>query len=128
MELNIPESLIYEIKQTVASEHTAKAYGSGLAEVYATPAMIALMENAAYKSIEEFLPEGYSSVGMEINMQHLKATLPGKEVKAISKVTDVDGRKVTFEIKVFENEELAGSATHRRFVINSQRFMEKLDS
>ncbi len=127
MELNIPESLIYEITQEVESQHTAKAYGSGLAEVYATPAMIALMENAAYRSIEEFLPEGYSSVGMEINMQHLKATLPGKQVKAISKVTEVDGRKVTFEIKVFENEELAGNATHKRFVIDNERFMKNLN-
>lgn len=126
MDINIPEGLVSEAKQIVKTEHTARAYGSGLAEVYATPAMIAFMEHTAYKSIEEFLPEGYSSVGMEINMQHLIATLPGKEVKAISKVVEVDGRKVTFEIKVFENEELAGTATHKRFVINNQRFMEKL--
>lgn len=126
MELNIPEGLVYEVEQTVENKHTAAAYGSGLAEVFATPAMIALMENAAYRSIIDFLPEGHSSVGMEINVKHLKATLPGKSVKAVSKIMDIDDRKITFDIKVFENEEIIGTATHKRFVIDDKRFFDGL--
>ncbi|PLX16239.1 MAG: dihydrolipoamide acyltransferase [Salinivirgaceae bacterium] len=127
MNLNIPINHTYEIDLIVEKKHTALAYGSGLAEVFATPAMVAFMENAAYKSIEPFLPEGHSTVGMEINVKHLKATLPGKKLVAKSKVTAVDGRKISFEIKVYEGEHLAGNCTHDRFLINNEKFIAKLN-
>ena len=128
MELNIPIGHTYEIELTVKKEHTALAYGSGLAEVFATPAMVAFMENAAYKSIEQFLPEGHSTVGMEINVKHLKATLPGKKLITKSKVTAVDGRKIYFEVEVYEGKDLAGKCTHDRFIINNEKFIRKLTS
>lgn len=126
MQLNIPIGYTYEIELIVKKEHTALAYGSGLAEVFATPAMVALMEKAAYKSIEQFLPEGHSTVGMEINLQHVKATLPGKTLIAKSKVNAVDGRKVSFEVEVYEGDQIAGKCRHRRFLINNKKFIEKL--
>jgi predicted thioesterase len=125
MNLDIPINHSYEIELIVEQQHTALAYGSGLAEVFATPAMVALMENAAYKSIEQFLPEGHSTVGMEINVKHLKATLPGKKLVAKSKVTAVDGRK-SFEVQVFEGGDIAGTCVHDRFLINNAKFIEKL--
>ena len=67
--------------------------------MFATPALVALMENAAYKCIEMYLPDGYSSVGTEINVKHLRATLPGDKVYAISKTVAFDGRKVDFEVE-----------------------------
>lgn len=126
MELKIPVGHTYEIELIVEKKHTALAYGSGLAEVFATPAMVAFMENAAYKSIKQFLPVGHSTVGMEINVKHLKATLPGKKLIAKSKVTAVDGRKISFEVEVFEGDQLAGTCTHERFLINNEKFIEKL--
>lgn len=126
MELNIPVGIVYESEMVVEAKHTATAYGSGLAEVFATPAMVAFMENAAYKSIEQFLPDGTSTVGAVINVKHLKATLPGKTVKAVSKTTAVEGRQISFEIQVFERDALVGSATHERFVVDNERFMQKL--
>lgn len=126
MELNIPSGLVYECEMVVELKHTAIAHGSGLAEVFATPAMVAFMENTAYKSIEQFLPPGTSTVGSAINVKHLKATLPGKKVKAISKTTEVDGRRIVFDIQVFEDEVLVGTAFHERFVVDNKRFMEKL--
>lgn len=128
MEFTIPIGYTYEEKLIVEHKHTAMAYGSGLAEVFATPAMIALMEGAAYKGIEKFLPEGTSTVGMEINVKHLKATLPGKEVTAKSTVEEVDGRKINFKIEVFENgcEGPIGVSNHSRFVIDTERFLSKL--
>jgi fluoroacetyl-CoA thioesterase len=128
MDLEIPINHTYEIELIVEKKHTALAYGSGLAEVFATPAMVALMENAAYKSIEQFLPEGHSTVGMEINVKHLKATLPGKKLIAKSKVTAVDGRKISFKVEVYEGKDLAGKCTHDRFLINNEKFIEKLKS
>jgi fluoroacetyl-CoA thioesterase len=128
MELNIPINHTYEIDLIVKKEQTALAYGSGLAEVFATPALVAFMENAAYKSIEQFLPEGHSTVGMEINIKHLKATLPGKKLVARSKVTAVDGRKISFEVEVFEGDQLAGTCTHDRFLINNEKFIAKLQT
>ena len=126
MELNIPIGHTFQQNLIVNNSHTASQYGSGLAEVFATPAMVALMENVAYKSIEEFLPENHSTVGTEINVKHLKATLPGKTVSAISKVTHIDNKKISFEIQVFEGDKLVGSATHVRYVVNNDKFIEKL--
>lgn len=126
MEYNIPDAFVNEESLVVEKQHTAMAYGSGLAEVFATPVMVALMENAAYKGIERFLPNGFSSVGTEINVQHLQATLPGKTVKAISKVTETDGRKVSFEVKVFEEGALVGTCTHKRFIVETEKFLSNL--
>lgn len=126
MDFSIPIGLIHELSMVVEHKHTAIAFGSGLAEVYATPAMVAFMENTAYKSIETFLPDGSSTVGTEINVKHVKATLPGKTVKAISKIAEVDGRKITFDIQVFEDGQLVGTATHKRFVVDNERFINSL--
>ena len=128
MNFTIPVDFTHTEKLRVEYNHTAIAYGSGLAEVFATPAMIAFMEGVAYKGIEQFLPQGASTVGMEINVKHLKATLPGKEVTAISIVDKVDGRKVWFSVNVFEEgvDEPIGTAKHTRFVIDTKRFLAKL--
>lgn len=89
--------------------------------------MIALMENASYKCIEEFLPEGYSSVGTEICIQHLRATLPGDSVYADSTVVSVDGRKVSFEVEAFDSKGLIGTGKHDRFLVETKKFLAKLN-
>ena len=127
MEIEIPIEIEYRAELIVDNQHTAAEYGSGLAKVFATPALVALMENAAYKCIEMYLPDGYSSVGTEINVKHLRATLPGDKVYAISKTVSFDGRKVDFEVEAFDSKGLIGKGTHQRFVINSARFMDKLN-
>lgn len=110
----------------VESNDTALKLESGLAEVYATPAMIALMEKTAFTSIEEFLPDGYSSVGIQINVQHLKASLPGSIISCESEVTEVDGKKISFNIVASDKEGVIGKADHKRFIINSEQFISKL--
>lgn len=126
MKIEIPVGIEYRSELIVDNQHTATKYGSGLAEVFATPALVALMENAAYKSIEMYLPDGYSSVGTEIHIQHLRATPPGDKVYAISKTVAFDGRKVDFEVEAFDSNGLIGKGTHQRFVVNSARFIDKL--
>ncbi len=110
----------------VVKKDTALALGSGLAEVFATPALVALMENAAYKSIQEYLPNGCSSVGIQINVQHIKASLPGAIISCSSVVTKVEGNKIFFSIEATDNDGVIGKAEHIRFVVDSQIFMGRL--
>ncbi len=126
MEISIPVGREFRSEHIVEEKHTAAAYGSGLAKVFATPAMVALMENAAYKSIEEFLHEGFSSVGTEISVKHLKATLPGDLVYAVSKIVLVDGRRIEYEIEAYDSKGLIGTGTHQRFIIDNERFLAKI--
>lgn len=110
----------------VEKKDTALAVGSGSAEVYATPAMITLMEKAAFNSIQSLLQEGDTSVGIQINVQHSKASIPGAVISCESEVTRVEDKKIWFSIKVSDNKGEIGSAEHIRFVVNSAKFMERL--
>ncbi len=109
----------------VEKEDTAQIVGSGDLLVYATPCMVALMEGAACESIAPMLADGESSVGTMMNVAHTSATPVGMEVRAESVVTAVDGRKVSFEIVAFDEVGEIGRATHERFIIKAERFLEK---
>ena len=109
----------------VEQEDTAKVVGSGDLLVYATPCMVALMEGAACESIAPFLGAGESSVGTMMQVNHTSATPVGMEVRAESEVTAVEGRKVTFSIKAFDEAGEIGNAVHERFIIKAERFLEK---
>ncbi len=109
----------------VEQEDTAKIVGSGDLLVYATPCMVALMEGAACESIAPFLAPGESSVGTMMQVNHISATPVGMEVRAESEVTAVEGRKVTFSIKAYDEAGEIGNAIHERFIIKAERFLEK---
>lgn len=109
----------------VNENQTAEEYGSGLLPVFATPALIGLMENTAMQLIE--LPEGSSSVGISINMKHLKASPVGAEIVCTATIKEIDGRKYSFEIKATDaSGDIVGEATHERFIVNIEKFMSKL--
>lgn len=114
------------VTKIVENADTALELGSGLAKVFATPALVALMENAAFKSIEPLLPEGFTSVGIQINIQHSKASLPGAIISCSSVVSVVDGKKIHFSIVASDNEGEIGSAEHIRFIVDANKFMERL--
>lgn len=109
----------------VEREDTAAEVGSGSLLVYATPCMVALMEGAACEAIEEALPEGQTTVGMELNIQHLSATPVGLEVRAEATVTAVDGKIITFELHAYDEAGEIGKGTHKRCIVNSQKFLDK---
>ena len=109
----------------VEKEDTALEVGSGSLLVYATPCMVALMEGAACEAIADGLDEGETSVGIELNIQHTAATPVGMEVRAEAEVTAVDGKIITFEIHAFDESGEIGKGTHKRAVINAQRFLDK---
>ena len=126
MEFNVHEGTKGSMELVVADEHSASKIGSGLADVYATPAMVALMENTAQTSIKDNLPDGYATVGIEINVKHMKATPIGMKVKCESTLKKVEGKKLLFEIEAFDEVGKIGEATHYRYIINSKDFMSKI--
>lgn len=111
---------------TVEHKDTAAVYGSGKLEVFATPAMVALMENTAIRSLEGLLEPDTETVGIEINTQHIKATAVGQKVTCKATVIEVDGRRIRFEIDAWDEKGQIGHAIHDRFVINPVKFMSKL--
>lgn len=113
---------------TVTADKTAAAVGSGLLDVFATPQMIALMEATASESVAPYLDEGCSSVGTLVNVSHVSATPVGMKVRCESKLTAVDGRKLTFELKAYDECGLIGEGNHERFIIFSEKFMVKTNA
>ena len=114
-----------QIKTTVTENDTAKVFGSGELLVLATPRMIALMEECAYKSISADLEEGASTVGTLMNVKHVSATPVGMEVTATAEITEIDGRRVCFSVKAYDEAGLIGEGTHERFIVYSEKFIQK---
>jgi len=114
------------ITEKVTEANTAAAMHKGLLPVYATPAMILLMESTAFESVAPYLNEGDTTVGTGIDVKHLAASPIGAEITCESTLTAVEGRKLTFDIKAYQGEKLIGTASHERFVVNTERFMSKL--
>ncbi len=109
----------------VTEENTAAAMGSGLLPVFATPAMLALMENAAAASVQPCLAEGQGTVGTRLEVSHLAATPVGLTVRAESELIEIDRRRLVFTVRAWAGEELIGEGTHQRFIIDNARFLEK---
>ena len=118
----------HENKIVVSTDKTAAVVGSGLLEVFATPAVIALMEQTASESVSAMLDEGTTTVGTKINVDHLAATPVGMVVRCVSTLTGVDGRKLCFEIEAYDESGLIGKAYHERFIVLSERFMQKTNA
>lgn len=115
----------HEVKITVTNEVTAAAMHSGSLEVFSTPFMVALMEQASCELLQKHLPEGITSVGTALNIQHLAATAVGVEVRAVATLTSFDGRKATFDVEAYDNAGLIGKGTHERFSIKIDKFLQK---
>ncbi len=114
-----------EVQSFVEKEDTAAQVGSGSLLVYATPYMVAIMEGAACESIAQGLSENETTVGIELNIQHLAATPVGMEVRAEATVTAVEGKIITFEVEAFDEAGTIGKGTHKRALVNTQRFLDK---
>ena len=114
-----------EVVSFVEKEDTAKEVGSGSLLVYATPCMVALMEGAACEAIEEAIGDDKTSVGTELNIQHISATPVGMEVRAEAVVTAVEGKVINFEIHAYDESGEIGRGTHKRVIVPVQKFLEK---
>jgi predicted thioesterase len=126
--MDIQPGIKGEKSVTVTPERTARHMGSGSLDVYATPAMIALMEAAAVAVLDPLLPEGQGSVGIALDVKHLAATPLGLTVRAEAEITAVDGKRVTFTVWAWDDRELIGEGTHTRYLIDTARFMERANT
>jgi len=119
-----------ECTETVVPEKTAAAVGSGDTEVYATPAMIALVVKTAVKTLENRLEEGKTTVGTLLNVKHLAPTPVGMEVRCSCELEQIDRRRLVFKVEVFDECGLVGEGVHERFIVDrasfSQRAKEKI--
>ncbi len=118
----------FTIEITVDKDDTALKVGSGELLVLATPKMCALMEECAYKCVLDDIGEGNTTVGTSLNISHVSATPVGMRVRAVATVTAVDGRKISFDLKAYDEKGLIGEGTHERFVVGSEKFMAKTNS
>ena len=109
----------------VDESNTAKTMGSGTLDVFATPAMTALMEKTAWKSVAEELEEGCGTVGIRLEITHDAPTPLGMKVTCESVLTGIDGRKLTFEVEARDERGKIGSGIHERFIIGNKKFQEK---
>ena len=113
------------VTETVNEKITAEKVGSGSLPVFATPMMVALMEKAACKALENSLDEGNTTVGTKVDVEHVAATPVGMEVTVTATVTAVDGRKISFSVEAFDEAGLIGKGTHDRFVVGAEKFTAK---
>lgn len=125
MEIKMEVGTVHEINATVEENMTAESMKSGSLPVLATPCMIALMEQASAELCQQFLPEGISTVGTMVNIQHLAATSLGAPVRTVATLTAFDGRKASFDVVSYDNAGVIGKGTHERFTIKVDSFMKK---
>ena len=123
--MEITVGLKAEVCTLAEREDTAKEVGSGDLLVYATPCMIALMEGAACEAIAGCLKDTETTVGTALNIEHIAATPVGLEVRAEAEVTAVEGKVITFAVSAFDEVGQIGTGTHKRVIVNSQKFLEK---
>ena len=118
--------LTHTSQLTVTDAITAIAMGSGDMPVLATPAMMALMENAAMLAVADYLSEGCTTVGGHITSSHLKPSKLGDKVTATATVTRVEGKKIEFKVEAHCGDTLLGEGTHLRFIVDKEKFISRL--
>lgn len=113
---------------TVTEENVARALGSGALPVFSTPSLIISMERASIESVNPYLDEGTSTVGVELNVQHIAATPIGMEVRFESELIEIDGRMLLFEVRAYDDAGLCGKGLHKRCIVDNKRFMAKAEA
>ena len=116
------------VETLVVPENTAKTYNSGLLEVFATPAMIALCENTCAMIVENLLDDGITSVGTRIDIEHLSASPIGAEITCKATLTAFDGRRLDYSVEVYDNAGLIGKGAHTRFTVIADSFLKKANA
>ena len=126
MEFNFKKDMKFNTEIIVNGSDTANAYGSGNLDVYATPAMTALMENAAMNCVAQELPDGFTTVGIEINVKHIRATPVGVKVRAEALLEKAEGKKLFFKIEAYDDLGKISEGIHIRYIVNSEEFIKKI--
>ena len=127
METTLKVGMNNTVEAQSTEETTAVEMKSGSLKVLATPAMMCLMEQAAAELVDHNLPDDLTSVGIAVNISHKAPTPIGLTVRAEAVITKIDGRKITFDVKAFDDIDEIGSGTHERFIVNKEKFQAKAD-
>jgi predicted thioesterase len=115
-----------EATTVVVHENTAASVGAGGVEVFGTPMMIALMENAAWRAVADALDAGYVTVGTLVNVRHLAATPLGQQVRAVAELTHIDGRRLVFRVEAYDEHKKIGEGQHERTIVHLERFLSRI--
>jgi len=115
-----------EATTTVVHENTAAAVGAGGVEVFGTPMMVALMENAAWRTVAVHLDEGHVTVGTVVNIRHLAATPIGQKVRAEAELIEIDGRRLVFKVEAYDERQKIGDGQHERFIVKLDKFLSRI--
>ena len=127
-EFDLKTGMVGEARARVTEDNTAVKFGSGKVNVFGTPAMIALMEEASIKAVDNMLPEQYATVGIDLKVRHMAATPIGMNVTASAKLVNIDGRKLTFKVEAFDEKEKIGEGDHFRYIIELDKFIARAES
>ena len=114
-----------EARTRVTGDNTALKFGSGKVDVFGTPAMIALMEEASINTVDKNLPEGFATVGIELSIKHIAATPKGMNITASAELTEIDGKRLVFKVEAFDEVEKIGEGTHQRYIIELAKFKSR---
>ncbi|QSX05504.1 thioesterase family protein [Sedimentibacter sp. zth1] len=126
MELKLKIGLTNKFEKVVTKDDSAIKLGSGTLEVFSTPMMVAMMECASKDLVQPFLPEGFSTVGIGLNIKHIAATKVGKKVWAIAKLVEIDRKRLVLSIEAFDEDKKIGEGTHERYIVENEKFIGKL--
>jgi predicted thioesterase len=124
-DFNLKTGTLGEARSKVTEENTALKFGSGSVSVFATPAMIGLMEKASINCVDRYLPDGFASVGTKVDIKHIAATPVGMEVIAEAELIEVDGRKLKFKVSAYDGNEKIGEGTHSRYIVELDDFIDR---
>jgi predicted thioesterase len=120
--------MLGEARTKVTEENTALKFGSGTVKVFATPAMIGLMEKASINCVDSYLPKGFSSVGTRIDIRHLAPTPVGMEVAAEAELIEIEGPKLKFKVQAYDGKEKIGEGTHSRYIVKLVEFLKRAET
>lgn len=112
-----------ELTARVREADTARVYGSGLLDVYSTPAMVAIMERTSMELVQPQLDKGYGTVGMSLDIKHLRAVPVGGQIRCTSRLAGREGNRLSFEVRVYQGDEIVGEGSHMRYIIDEKRFL-----
>lgn len=124
--MTIEKGLSFTFEKVVEPQESAAALGSGGLEVFSTPSLVALFEITAKRGVDALLPEGSSTVGIEIQVKHLKATKIGKKVRCTTTVTAVEGKKISLSGEMWDEDGKIGEGAHTRYIVNDAEFLKRL--
>jgi len=127
-DVTLAVGLVGEVRRVVDASMLASAVGSGNLDVFATPAMVAMMESAAIQALAGHLPPEQTSVGVRVDIRHLAATPPGVEVRARAELVELEGRRLLFRVEAFDNHERIGEGSHERAVVDPQRLLGRANA